>query len=101
MTRVVLAFGLAVVIVSAVGCFKFESHSVSGKDPGELSKDELQDKVAEKNKWKSVSLDDGEDGVFEGTAVTESGEELPGCALSNCQTATRHADREFFNQASA
>lgn len=76
MNRVVIAFGLAIVIVSAVGCFKFESHSVSGKDPGELTKDELQDKIAEVNKWKSVSLEEGENGVFAGTAITEGGEEL-------------------------
>jgi hypothetical protein len=46
------------------------------EDLGKLSKEEIEKKLAEWNKWQSVSLDDGQDSKYSGTAVDGDGKKL-------------------------
>jgi hypothetical protein len=71
MKRSDFAVGMTFLALCLCGCFKFESQSAT-----ELTKEELERKIAEANNWKSVSLDEGKQYGFAVTAVTESGEEL-------------------------
>ena len=49
---------------------------VGCKWPGDLSKREVEEAIAESNKWHDVSLNGPIDGRYTGTAVTENGAKI-------------------------
>jgi hypothetical protein len=49
---------------------------VGCKRPSELSKSEVQETIAESNKWHDVSLNEPIDGRYTGTALTENGAKI-------------------------
>jgi hypothetical protein len=60
---------VAAIFLLAVGC----NYSTSAK---QLSKSDIEAKLAKSQKWHDVSLTDVSDGRFTGSAVTETGEKI-------------------------
>lgn len=80
-SRIACVFGPVLLATCFAGCLESKPSQADryarfNKGPGDLNKEEIQQRIVEENKWQSASLADGQDGVYAGTAVDAQGQQL-------------------------